>query len=228
MTTRNPRPASSTELAEPAATAAPSTGTRRPRARKGEGPRLRDEIMTATERLLLQTGSAEAVSIRAVADAVGVTPPSIYRHFPDKQTLIYEVCAGHFAALLEHIQKAVAGIDDPVDAVAARGRAYVRFGMANPEPYRIMFMTKPEGMLEQMEEWFEKAEVFYDAQSAIQQCIDAGRLRPEHTDAYRVCLGYWARVHGLTSLTVSKPFLPVDDAFVDQYVDDCLRGIVAS
>ncbi|MGH9210645.1 MAG: TetR/AcrR family transcriptional regulator [Acidimicrobiales bacterium] len=187
---------------------------------------MRDEILAATERLLLATGAASAVSIRAVADAVGVTPPSIYRHFPDKETLIYEVCARHFGPLLEHIRAAVAGIDDPVDAVAARGRAYVRFGMANPEPYRIMFMARPESVLDQMEEWFAKAETFYDTQSAVQRCIDAGRLRPEHTDAYRVCLGFWARVHGLTSIAISKPFLPIDDAFVDEYVDVCLRGVV--
>src|ERR671919_168101 len=71
---------------------------RRPRARKGKGAALRDEILDATERLLLKLGSAEAVSIRSVADAVGVTPPSIYRHFTDKTELIFEVSARHFAA----------------------------------------------------------------------------------------------------------------------------------
>jgi len=229
MSRKSPRPAvssGSAERAGPAVTAALPVPPRRPRARRGEGPLLREEILAATEQLLLRTGSAEAVSIRGVADAVGVTPPSIYRHFPDKETLIYEVCAHHFAALMEHILRAVAGIDDPVEAVAARGRAYVRFGLANPEPYRIMFMTRSEGILDRMEEWFEQAETFYDTQSAIQRCIDAGLFRPEHTDAYRVCLGFWARVHGLTSLAISKPFLPVDEAFVDEYVDASLRGVV--
>jgi AcrR family transcriptional regulator len=200
---------------------------RRPRARKGEGPRLREEILTATEQLLLQMGSSEAVSIRAVADAVGVTPPSIYRHFPDKQSLIYEVCSRHFNALYEHIQQATAGIDDPVEAMAARGRAYVRYGLAHPEPYRIMFMTRPEGSPAEEEEWVRTSATFLDALKGVQECIDSGRLRPEHTDAFRTCLGFWARVHGLTSLAVSKPFLGIDDDFIDEYVDGCLHGIVA-
>jgi AcrR family transcriptional regulator len=204
-------------------TAAP----RRPRARKGEGPRLREEILAATERLLLQTGSAEAVSIRAVADAVGVTPPSIYRHFPDKQSLIFEVCTRHFTALTEHMRKAADGIDDPVEAMAARGRAYVHFGVAHPEPYRIMFMTRPDGSPTNVqEEWFRTSETFLDALQGVQACIDAGRLRPEHTDAYRVCLGFWARVHGLTSIAVSKPFLGIDDDFIAEYIDASLHGIV--
>ena len=39
----------------------------RPRARRGDGLRLRDEILEATERLMLASGDADAVSIRAVA-----------------------------------------------------------------------------------------------------------------------------------------------------------------
>jgi AcrR family transcriptional regulator len=68
---------------------AASAANRRPRLPRGEGRRLRGEIMAAAERLLIDTGSQEAVSIRAVADAVGVTPPSIYRHFADKSELIF-------------------------------------------------------------------------------------------------------------------------------------------
>jgi AcrR family transcriptional regulator len=56
---------------------------RRRRARRGEGEKLREEILEAAERLLLQTGSEEMVQVRAVAEAVGVTPPSIYLHFAD-------------------------------------------------------------------------------------------------------------------------------------------------
>ena len=80
------------------------------------------------------------MSIRAVADATGVTPPSIYRHFTDKQHLLFEVCARQFERLDDVIEAACAGIDDPLEAMRARGRAYVRFGVEHPEHYRIMFM----------------------------------------------------------------------------------------
>src|SRR5262245_16481485 len=105
---------SSRPTARPEGTPPRAGRGRRSRAPKGEGPRLRDEILDACERLLLATGSAQAVSIRAVADAVGVTPPSIYRHFADKTTLIFEVCQRHFNTLDKRIDDAVSGIDDPV------------------------------------------------------------------------------------------------------------------
>ena len=66
---------------------------------KGQGEQLHGEILDAAEQLLLETQSVEAVSIRAVADKVGVTPPSIYRHFPDKTHLLFEVCDRLFDGL---------------------------------------------------------------------------------------------------------------------------------
>lgn len=202
---------------------------RRSRLPKGEGRQLRAQILAAAERLLLETGSQEAVSIRAVADAVGVTPPSIYRHFVDKSQLIFEVCDRHFTALEHHLRTACAGIDDPVDRLAALGEAYIAFGSANPEPYRIMFMTSPEAAPEQYQgNVLGESPSFDLLVECVQACIDAGRFRPELTDAHRLAIGFWARVHGLTSLMVSKPGMtwPDDPDFVADYADVCLRGVV--
>jgi AcrR family transcriptional regulator len=190
---------------------------------------LRDEILIATEELLLKTGSAEAVSIRAVAEAVGVTAPSIYRHFPDKTTLIFEVCARYFRALDDAIDAAVAGIDDPILALKARATAYVHFGRDNPEPYRIMFMLRPEESPSHvMDDWVMHSRTYDDLMTNVQACIDAGRFQEGYDDASRICLGFWARVHGLVSLMISKPFLPwSQDDFIDQYLGSCLYGIAA-
>src|SRR6185295_14050813 len=65
---------------------------KRRRAPRGSGDQLRDEILDATTGLLLETGHAKAVSIRSVAQRVGVTPPSIYLHFADKEALLDAVC----------------------------------------------------------------------------------------------------------------------------------------
>ena len=207
-----------------------TSAARRTRLARGEGRQLRDEILAATERLLLETGSMEAVSIRGVADAVGVTPPSIYRHFDDKVALIFEVCARHFSALDEHMALACADLDDPLDVLRALGMAYVEFGLANPEPYRIMFLTSPEGIPEEYQGNVLAESASFDALTAcVQACIDAGKFRPELTDAHQLALGFWARVHGLVSLMVCKPGMkwPDDQGFIDDYVEVCLRGVAA-
>lgn len=208
----------------------PAAGARRrTRLPRGEGQQLREEIIDATERLLLDTESAEAVSIRAVADAVGVTAPSIYRHFPDKTALIFEVCNRRFSQLDAFLPEAIEGVDDPVDSLRGLGRAYVEFGTSNPEYYRIMFMTRATDTPEEFQgERLGDLVAFGRLVTCVQRCIDAGRFQPEHRDAIRLAMVIWSQVHGLTSLLVSKPNFPWPEGFVDDYLETSLRGVVAA
>lgn len=200
----------------------------RPRAPKGQGDLLREEILEATERLLIETGSEEAVSIRAVANATGVTPPSIYRHFTDKTHLLFEVCARHFVAMDEAIQAAVTDIDDPLLAMRARGRAYVRFGMDHPEHYRIMFMGPAYETPDQWDDLLGTG-AFANLVKGIEALVDAGLLRGG-TDPFQAALHVWANVHGLTSLLVARPEMPWPDLpqFIDDHLELCLRPLVAA
>jgi AcrR family transcriptional regulator len=181
----------------------------RPRSRRGEGDTLRADLLAATERLMIETGSAEAVSIRAIADAVGVTPPSIYLHFPDKDSLIIAVCERHFEAFDAVIEEAGRSTDDPVESLRRRGGAYVRFGLENPEPYRILFMTRNESAQEREIVVGAGARAFQHLVEAVQRCIDAGAFRP--VDPVLAATGVWAAVHGVTSLLISLPGFPWPD-----------------
>lgn len=200
---------------------------RRPRARKGDGDLLREEILVATERLLLETGSQDAVSIRAVARATGVTPPSIYRHFDDKTHLLFEVCARHFALLDDVIEAAAAGIADPVLALHARGKAYVRFGIEHPEHYRIMFMGAAAATPDQWSDLLATGS-FAHLVEGIEAAIDAGAIEPAG-DGFTTALHVWANIHGLTSLLVARPTMPWPhlDSFIDAHLALCLRAHTA-
>jgi AcrR family transcriptional regulator len=169
------------------------------------------------------------VSIRAVADAVGVTAPSIYRHFPDKATLIFEVCNHHFSLLDERFERATEGIDDPVEALAAISRAYVAFGVENPEPYRIMFMSQADYTPPEFRDGrFAEKIAFGRTIRLATEAIASGRLRPEHGDPIEVTICLWAHVHGLTSLLVSKPDFPWPGGdFIDNYIATYFRGLLA-
>jgi len=186
-------------LTVPTATPSP----RRTRARRGEGEKLREQILEAAERLLVRTGDEDAVSIRAVADAVGVTPPSIYLHFADKNELLFAVCEKHFSRFNEVLAEAQAAHPDPLDALFAMGRGYIRFGLENPEPYRIMFMGKaaalPRGF---RQERIMTSAGFGYLVATVTRAIESGELEG---DPLMVALGLWASVHGLTSLLISKP-----------------------
>lgn len=202
-------------------------GPVRQRARKGDGELLRQEILDATERLLLETGSEAAVSIRAVAKATGVTAPSIYRHFPDKTHLMFEVCSRQFEYFDAALAEAVEGIDDAVEAVYACGRAYVRFGMEHPETYRILFMLPQRETPERWEDIMANRS-FATLVDRITRLIDGGLL-PPGTHGLNTSLHVWANIHGLTSLLVTRPTLPWPDldSFVEDHLAICLGGAVA-
>lgn len=191
----------------------------RKRARRGEGERLRAQIIEAAERLLIKTGDEEAVSIRAVADAVGVTPPSIYLHFRDKDELLFSICERHFTRLDDFIETAGARSPDPVESLILRGKAYIRFGIENPEQYRILFMSKGGRSEENMQpEDLRQSASFDHLVLAVQRCIDAGAFSG---DPLLISMGLWSVVHGITSILISHPHLPWPDN--EKLIDHVLR-----
>ena len=198
---------------------------RRRRAPRGEGERLREEILAATERLLISTGDAEAVSIRSVAEAVGVTPPSIYMHFSDKAELIFAVCERNFAAFDAILEEAGNSTGDPRESLRRRGLAYVRFGIEHPEQYRILFMSSTAAL---PKDWTPErlvgTLVFDHHVAAVQRCIDAGEIAAG--DPVLIATGLWAVVHGITSLLVAKRTVgwPVDE-LVGHLLSVTMRGL---
>ena len=109
-------------------------------ARKPRG-RLREEILDATDRLLFSTGDAHGVSIDAVVEAVGCTPPALYYYFLTKDHLLLEACRRQYQRFAAGLQAALPETSDPLAELRARGHAYLDWGIAHPEHYRILFMT---------------------------------------------------------------------------------------
>jgi AcrR family transcriptional regulator len=203
----------------------------RPRARapRGEGSKLRELILDAAERLLIETGDEDAVSIRSIAQAVGVTPPSIYLHFADKESLILEVCERRFADFDAAVQRAGATTDDPIETHRRRARAYVRFGIENPEQYRILFMGKHTSPGERGIDTTPGRAAFEHLVAAVRRSIDAGAFRRD-LDPFLVAIGLWTAMHGLTSALISLPAFPWPDvdALVTHVCNTQLRGLAAS
>ena len=200
------------------------TGSR-PRARRGEGERLRQEILDGAARLLRESGDEEAVSIRAVAEAVGVTPPSIYMHFADKGALMRAVCSDQFTVLHDYLEAAVEGVDDPDEQLRQRGKAYVRFGVEHPEHYRLLFMAKSGAIPAPDDHLLSAASGFSQLVANVERCIDAGTIAPQ--DPLLVATGLWTLVHGVTSLAISVPGFPMVglETLLDHLLDVQHRGL---
>jgi AcrR family transcriptional regulator len=196
-----------------------SAHPRRARAKRGDGDRLRLEILDAVDELLTANGHKEdSVSIRAVADMVGCTPPAIYLHFFDKNELLYEVCARRFLALERSIEEAMVGLNDPLTALDASMRAYVRFGLEFPEHYRFLFMGKSILTPDQLDE-MKRTGVTGLAKlvDRCKSCIDSELVNTPN--AKLMAFG--------VSLMIAKPHVewPKTDALLDHVVGTYIEGL---
>ncbi len=200
----------------------------RTRYRRGEGARLREDILDAASRLFFEQGGAEGMTMRAVAAAAGVSPPAVYLHFADKDELIFAVCQGLFTQLDEAVEAAAVGADDPIEAMKARGRAYVHFGLEHPDHYRVLFMQAPGSQPHHYTPEEVKASAAFGHLMANVAALAADPRIRDDVDPYELALDCWAYVHGLTSLLISKPDFgwPDPDAMLNRHFDRLLGGLL--
>ncbi len=95
----------------------------------------RAQQIAAAGRALLEAEGPEALTMRRVADALGIRAPSLYKHLPDKATLEAAIIAEGFREAAAAFEAATDGADDPMGALVAAFRA---FASAHPHMYRLM------------------------------------------------------------------------------------------
>jgi AcrR family transcriptional regulator len=106
--------------------------------RKGQGGLLRVEIEQAALALLDELGSPEALTLRGVARAAGITGPAIYPHFPGLPDLHARLREIAFAHIVEETNAAVAAITDPRTELITRYTVYVELGLAYPARRKLV------------------------------------------------------------------------------------------
>ena len=185
-------------------TTAASLNPRSQRKPKGEGHARRAEILAAAERIFVEHGY-EGATIRKIADEVGLSSTALYMHFADKGEILHEICRQAFAALLELNLAVVAGPGGPEQRLRRMMQAYVDFGFANPNAYRLIYMTRPvelrHGALSAAQEL--GGALYRSFEQVVEAAADAGRLRG---DAAATAQALWAGAHGVVSLVITKPY----------------------
>lgn len=163
--------------------------------------RAREIVAAALE--LLEEEGPEGLSMRRLAERLGIRAPSIYKHLPDKEALEAAIISVGFELQADAFEAALADADDQLAAIA---RVYRRFANAHPHLYRLM--TERELKRELLTPGVEER-----AGRPVYEAVgrDADRARAA-----------WAFAHGMTILELSRRFPP--DADLDAAWD---RGLDA-
>ena len=202
-----------------------SPPTRSVRKPKGEGHARRAEILTAAERIFVEHGY-EGATIRKIADAVGLSSTALYMHFPDKGAILHEICRNAFEQLRSGQDEIIAA-GDPIETRLRRLlEAYVAFGFANPNAYRLIYLTRPdEAQQAQAAAQEVGLSLFRGFEVVVEEAQAAGRLR---AGAHETARTLWAGAHGVVSLMITKPYFdwPEREVFRRTMLDALFTGLL--
>jgi AcrR family transcriptional regulator len=148
------------------------------------------EVVAAARRLLEEEGAA-ALTMRRLADRLGIRAPSLYKHIPDKAALEAAIVATGLEEAAAAFEAAVDGVTDPLAALAV---AYRRFALTHPHLYRLVNRGPlPRGQLP----------------PGLEDRAAAPVLRVAGTQARARAL--WAFAHGMVMLELDHRFPPDAD-----------------
>ena len=176
---------------------------------------LRQALLDAAVATLDEAG-ADRLSLREVARRAGVSHAAPAHHFTDKAGLLTAIATEGFGVLVRYLADAQpGGAKQPLDQLAALGRAYAQFAEENPGRFEVMFRP---GLLHADDPAFQRAgdAAFEALRHHIATCQGSGWR--EHTPTDALAAAAWALAHGIAVLRMQG-------SLARHYPDPSLSGV---
>ena len=172
-------------------------------------------LRAAAADLLAERGVA-GFSLREVARRAGVSHAAPAHHFGDATGLLTAVAVEAFQHLTAETEAAVAGVDDPVEALVRLGRAYVSISVRFPGHCAVVFRKDAVAADDPVyQEWGDRA--FAVLRSAIQRIADEHNPDLDVLEASFLC---HAMVQGLVDLHATMESIGAHDGVEVPDVED--------
>jgi AcrR family transcriptional regulator len=186
-------------------------------------------IMDASMRMFLEEGY-EKTSIRNIAEKIEYSPATIYLYYKDKDELLYDVQGQAFSQLYETFVKKATS-KSPLKKLEQIAKAYVQFGLEQPELYDLMFIIRaPMNKVEKEDAWLNGESCFAYLVDCMEDCVSQKLVR--FKDKMVGALSIWSMCHGLVALHVRcrmKVMQIMEDAginlAIDTTIDEYLKMI---
>jgi AcrR family transcriptional regulator len=147
---------------------------------------------------LLERDGPEAVTMRRVARAIGVTPMAIYHHFETREALLRDVVDGEFGAFLDllgHMPPFEAAEDRIVHALDG----YLEYALSRPQIFDYVFSRPREDARRYPEDFrARRSPTLNPLADAVAKWMDESVI--ERDDPWEVTLELWAHTHGYVAL----------------------------
>lgn len=181
----------------------------------------RDAVVAAARDQILAKG-LDAVSLRQVAAALGVTAPALYAYVTDKRDLLRAVAEDEFRRLLDRFGEVRE--TQPLERMRQLSTVYVTYAIENPELFKTMFLFPPELSIGEAtgQELPMATQAFNYAIDAVREGMATGELA--EADPTLVTFVSWTATHGLADvLNLGFAF---DDATRDLLIQTTIDTII--
>ncbi len=197
---------------------------------RGFGHERPQEILSAARELFLEHG-VENVSTRQIASRVGISQTSLYVYFKHKEEMLealVDLAFGKLGAAFQKLDRP----DDPVAYLRLAIEGYIRFGLSNPDEYRIAFLLRsrrrkqPEAPQDGQQDIGRRA--FGMLEGLVAEAVATGGVQNAELQEPATAQVVWASIHGLVALLLSHPdfgWEPVD-ILIKTHIDVLLQGLI--
>ncbi len=192
--------------------------------RERQKSELRSAILAAARRIFAEEG-AGGLTMRRIADAIEYSPGTLYLYFANREEIALVLVREGFEKLLAAFAPALA-IADPVERLRALGRAYVDFGLADPQTYKLIFMVDAKFLYAVLgaadgDPAGDPGQRAFDLLAAtVGEAVARGDFRP--IDPARAADALWAALHGVVSLAITCPNALADPRTVADVVGETM------
>jgi AcrR family transcriptional regulator len=162
----------------------------------------RDRILSSAVDLYMEDGF-DGFSMRKLARSLGVTAPSLYRHFQGKEQLLLEIVKEAYKVMAQYLHRALGG-ETPAERFRMAGDGYLRFALEHPRYYEVLYsyieLLGLDGVPGELQEVCNAMDQYWH--DRVRECVDEGLLKPG--DPGVIGQTFWALSHGLITLHQRK------------------------
>ena len=177
----------------------------------------KQRLLASAVELMATHGSIEAVSLRAVAGAAGVSPTAVYRHFADRDALIVQALEWAWLEFDQALTVAGADTSDPNERLHRQAIAYVDVALARTGVYTVLFGHRDAASGTQTDVGLE---VFGNMVNLVGDVLDANGDQRPHLE---VATYLFTSIHGIAHLRSVLPTFPWPP--LGQQVDELLKQL---
>jgi AcrR family transcriptional regulator len=158
----------------------------------------RDLILAHASELIVTRG-LDQFSMRSLAGSLGVSAPALYRHFTNREAILFEVTSQAVSHFAQYMYRSLSGAG-PRERFMLSGQEYMNFALDHPRFYEVIhlsrdLMGRADPPRELVAAMCATGQFLVDR---VRECMEAGLLRTG--DPHERALTIWAHSHGLVSL----------------------------